>query len=338
MHKKVKSKNEIINIVRGLKKRGKKVVTINGAFDILHIGHVNSLEKAKAQGDILIVLVNSDQSVKSYKGPRRPIIPQKERAEILAALGCVDYVTVFNEINPKKILNEIGPSVHCSGLDWGKYCAEKEVVEKNGGRIHVMDWKAKGISTTRVIQKVLYSCQDAPVKAIFLDRDGVINSNKQGYVYKNKDFDFTPYAFRALKSFSKTGYKLIVLTNQSGIGRGYFKKSDLIKLNKWMVAELKGRGIKIDKIYYCPHLPQDNCACRKPNIGMVMQAVNDFNISLNESWIIGDSDCDVMLGREVNMKTIKVGGEAPTHISVRPHYRVNNLLEALGIILGNIEN
>src|SRR3989344_2496290 len=112
MNTKIKSQEEIIKLARILKKQGKKVVTCNGSFDILHFGHVKSLEEAKQQGDILFVLLNSDCSVRSYKGPNHPINSEKERAGILSAEKYVDHIVIFNEINPKNILKKIKPDIH----------------------------------------------------------------------------------------------------------------------------------------------------------------------------------------------------------------------------------
>lgn len=331
---KFKSQKEIIKTSQNLKRQGKKVVTYNGSFDLLHFSHINTLKEAKSQGDVLIVLVNSDKSVKSYKGPNRPIIPQKERAEALAALEWVDYISIFDEINPKAILAKIKPNLHCCGRDWGKDCIEREVVEKNGGRIHVLKW-TKDFSTTKLIKKVLDIYSKPEVKAVFLDRDGTININEPEHLYKIKDFKFSPYAISALSKLSKTDYKIIILTNQSGIGRGYFKEKDLKKLHSWLFEKLNRNGIRIDKFYYCPHRPENNCFCRKPKIGLLKSAVKDFAISLNKSWIIGDSPRDIIMGREANVKTIKLGNKMPKELKIQPHHYVKNLKEAVEIILEN---
>ena len=151
---KLKSQKQIIEIVKGLKRKNKKIVTYNGSFDILHLGHIKSLQEAKKQGDILIVPLNSDKSIKAYKSPKRPIIPQAQRAQTLAALSCVDYVVIFNEVNPLKILDKIKPDIHCNGADYGENCIEKDVVEKNGGKIHILKW-VPGLSTSKIIKKIL---------------------------------------------------------------------------------------------------------------------------------------------------------------------------------------
>ena len=117
---KITTLKKLIPIVQKLKKQNKKIVTYNGSFDVLHAGHIESIREAKRQGDILIILLNSDKSIKMYKGPLRPINTESDRSKIISALGDVDYVVIFDEINPKKILSEIKPDVHCNGSDWGK--------------------------------------------------------------------------------------------------------------------------------------------------------------------------------------------------------------------------
>ena len=152
--KKIKTRNEIKHVVGELKKQGKKIVTCNGSFDILHIGHIKFLQEAKAQGDILIVGLNSDSSIKKYKSKDRPINDQQSRAEMLAALEAVDYVTLFDETNPITLLEMIKPHIHCNGEEYGENCVEAPTVIGNGGRIHIIK-NYKGFSTTQLIKKIL---------------------------------------------------------------------------------------------------------------------------------------------------------------------------------------
>ena len=332
MNTKIKSQEEIIKLARILKKQGKKVVTCNGSFDILHFGHVKSLEEAKQQGDILFVLLNSDCSVRSYKGPNHPINSEKERAGILSAVKYVDHIVIFNEINPKNILKKIKPDIHCNGSDWGKNCVERAVVEECGGKVHVLSWH-KGFSTSGLVQKATGVGSKKEVRAVFLDRDGTININNSEYTHKINYFKFFPGVIPALKKLSKTDYKIIIATNQSGIGRGYFKESDLKRLHNWMLKELKSNGVRVDKIYHCPHGPDDNCLCRKPGIGMFLKAVGDFNINLSKSWFVGDRESDVIAGREANIKTLKIGGAMPEEMKIEPHRYTKDLKEAIKIIL-----
>jgi rfaE bifunctional protein nucleotidyltransferase chain/domain len=150
---KIVSLQELEGILPELKKQGKKIVTTNGAFDLLHIGHKRALEKSKSLGDVLIVMVNSDSSVKQYKSDLRPIIPEEERAEMLAGLSCVDYVTIFSELDPRNLLEKIKPDVHTKGGDYKpEGLLEFDGISKNGGTI-VMTESIK--STTGIIEKIL---------------------------------------------------------------------------------------------------------------------------------------------------------------------------------------
>lgn len=150
---KTKTINEIKRIAEKLKEQNKKIVTCNGVFDILHIGHVKFLEEAKKQGDILIVGLNSDSSVKKNKGPERPINNQENRAEMLVALECVDYVVIFDEEDPRRLLSIIKPDVHANGEEYGYNCIEAETVRKYGGKIHLIK-NYGGFSTTKLINIV----------------------------------------------------------------------------------------------------------------------------------------------------------------------------------------
>ena len=122
-----------------LRAKGKRIVTINGSFDLLHGGHLYILNQARKQGDVLIVGLNSDASVKSYKGPTRPIVSERQRAEMLLALRMVDYVHIFDEPDPVAFLTELKPDVHVNGAEYGQNCVESGVVRRHGGTIHIVD-------------------------------------------------------------------------------------------------------------------------------------------------------------------------------------------------------
>lgn len=151
---KIKTLDELLILREQVKQQGKKVVTTNGSYDIVHAGHIRSLEESKAQGDILMVGINSDSSVKQYKSPDRPIIPEQYRAEMIAGLECVDYVFIFDELNPIDFVNKLKPDVHTNSADYGEDCVEAEAVKNNGGRLHLLK-KYEGYSTSLIIDKIL---------------------------------------------------------------------------------------------------------------------------------------------------------------------------------------
>ena len=147
-------RKDIISLVNDLKKQGKIIVTTNGCFDILHVGHVRYLKKAKSFGDVLVVALNSDSSTRALKGPTRPINTQDDRAEILASLECVDIVVIFDETSPENLLVEIAPDVHTKGADYSiETLPEAKAIMNAGGRIEFIDF-VEGKSTTNVISKI----------------------------------------------------------------------------------------------------------------------------------------------------------------------------------------
>lgn len=152
---KIKDLSELNEIVSELKKQGKKIVTTNGCFDLIHTGHVKYLEEARELGDVLIVGINSDESVKKLKGSSRPLMTERERSEIIAALESVNYVFVFNEMNPIKFIEELKPDFHVKGGDYREEeIIEKKAVEENGGRLVLLD-EVKNASTSNIIKKLL---------------------------------------------------------------------------------------------------------------------------------------------------------------------------------------
>ena len=154
---KIRTKEELAKICDEARKKGKKIVTTNGAFDLFHYGHLKSLKFAKEQGDILIVGINSDASVKKYKSDKRPIIPEKERAKIVAAIEYVDYVSVYDEKTPIDLLEMLKPHVHVKGSEYENDIPEKEVVEEYSGKVVFIKRDKTDVSTSMIIDRILHS-------------------------------------------------------------------------------------------------------------------------------------------------------------------------------------
>jgi len=155
MKQKIKGREELLKIIQDLKIKGKGIVFTNGCFDLLHIGHIRYLEEAKTLGDVLIVGVNSDSSVRKLKGPERPILPVEERTEILSGLGCVDYITIFDELDPLNLISSLQPDVLVKGGDWTKeQVVGSEVVERSGGEVVIIPF-VQGASTSNQIEIIL---------------------------------------------------------------------------------------------------------------------------------------------------------------------------------------
>lgn len=157
---KIKTQEEIEQIARQLRESGKIIVTTNGSFDILHYAHVNLIEKAKNEGDVLIVLLNSDSSIKRNKGESRPVIGERERAKMLAALEHVDYVVVFDEDKPLNLIEKIKPHKHVKGGSFieERIKEERDLLAKWNGEFKNFELE-DGFSTTNIINKILEKCK-----------------------------------------------------------------------------------------------------------------------------------------------------------------------------------
>ena len=151
---KVVRREDIVKLVREIQSQGHTVVATNGCFDILHVGHVRYLQKTKSFADFSLVLLNSDKSVKSIKGPTRPINNELDRAEILCALECVDFVVLFDEDSPRNLLDEIKPDVYTKGADYTmETLPEADIMRKNGTKVEFIEF-VQGKSTTKTIEQL----------------------------------------------------------------------------------------------------------------------------------------------------------------------------------------
>ena len=151
MFYKIKDRHELAREVRGLKKQGLKVVFTNGCFDLLHVGHIRYLSEAKTKGDILVVGVNSDRSVQTIKGSKRPILPEDQRTEVLASLACVDFITIFDEPDPLALIKTVLPDVLVKGADW----ADEAIIGRDEVKEVVRIPMVEGASTSGIIQKIV---------------------------------------------------------------------------------------------------------------------------------------------------------------------------------------
>jgi len=153
--RKLRTPQELSRELEQLRRLGKRIVFTNGCFDLLHVGHVRYLKQARALGDLLVVGLNSDGSVKRIKGGLRPILPEQDRAEVLAALACVDFVTIFEEDDPLRIIQLLQPDVLVKGGDWAHdEIIGRECVEERGGHVVTIPYVA-GASTSAIIQRII---------------------------------------------------------------------------------------------------------------------------------------------------------------------------------------
>ncbi len=152
--KKIRERPALAQECARLRAAGKTVVFTNGCFDLMHAGHATYLEFARRQGDVLIVGLNTDASVRRYKGEKRPVVDERNRARLMAALECVDFVTWFDEDEPKALIAELQPDVLVKAEDWAHYVSGREIVEARGGKV-VLAPMVAGLSTTKLIEKIV---------------------------------------------------------------------------------------------------------------------------------------------------------------------------------------
>ena len=171
-------------------------------------------------------------------------------------------------------------------------------------------------------------------KAIFLDRDGVINKEVD-YLYKLGDFEFIEGIFEACNYIQKLGYSLIIVTNQSGIARGFFSENDFHVINNWMIDQFSQNNVNILDVFFCPHSNKSNCECRKPKSGMLIEAKNKHNINMGESWMIGDSERDIIAANLAGIKnTIQVrSGHKIDEKKSKAKFLINSIQQSQDIIL-----
>ena len=151
------------------------------------------------------------------------------------------------------------------------------------------------------------------IKTIFLDRDGVINK-EVNYLHKIENFEFIEGVFDACLYFQDLEYKIIIISNQSGIARGYFNENDYKILTKWMLDKFYENNVSILDIFYCPHLPESKCNCRKPKPGMFNNAKSKYNITMQDSWMLGDSESDITAAHAAGISNTPVQGKHATII------------------------
>ena len=307
------SREEAVRLRDDYRKARKTVGFTSGVFDLLHAGHVEYLTKASQLVDVLFVGLNADSSVKSNKGELRPINPHQQRAEVVAGLKAATHVFVFDELNNNVNIELLKPDVYIKAGDYSvDKLTSRHIVESYGGRIEIIPFK-EGHSTTSIIEKISSAAitSEGPeiphprAPAVFVDRDGTINEHVE-YLSDPKRFSEIPGSFLALKRLKDLGYRIVIVTNQPGIGLGYFSKEEFFAVNREMMRQAAAVGGAIDKIYFCPHSKAESCPCRKPEPFFLRRAAEELNIDLSSSFVIGDMTSDVQLGKNGGTHTILV--------------------------------
>jgi histidinol-phosphate phosphatase family protein len=169
-------------------------------------------------------------------------------------------------------------------------------------------------------------------RAVFLDRDGTMAKDVH-YCRRPEDFQLFPDTAKAIRLLNKHGFKVIIITNQSGIARGYFTGEILSEIHRKMKEELAREGARVDAIYYCPHHPDDNCLCRKPKPALLFQAAKKYNIDLTQSYVLGDLMIDVGLGKAGGCRTVLIDANRQVDEDLKPDAIVPDILKGVKAIL-----
>jgi D-glycero-D-manno-heptose 1,7-bisphosphate phosphatase len=329
----------IINTIKDLKEnlelikyQNKKVGAISGAFDILHQGHIQTLDHCLKRVDNLFVLVNSDSSVKLYKGKHRPKNNIKKRMKNLENIFPEIFFVSFDEVIPNKILEIIKPDIYYLSEEWSTSPVERLVLDKFGGKVEIHP-QLENHSTSKLI-----SSKNMSRGAIFLDRDGTINKDT-GYLNNISDIEIPEKNIEGLKAISELDLYIFIVTNQSGIAKNKITMNEFNLVNSKIIEIINAGGGRIDKTYFDVTDANNPSYRRKPNIGMVLEATDEYDVALVNSWMIGDKDSDILLGKYCNMKTIYIKNTAYNYESkLKPDFEVENLMEASVIIKDNLQS
>ncbi len=311
-----------------------------GAFDLLHAGHADYLERARSLCDRLVVGVNSDASIREYKDPQRPIIGQEHRMRLVASLRSVDAVILMKETRPASLIREFQPDLYIKGGDYQKDSLKSApIVEAYGGRCVLIPVEYS-ISTSKIIEKiettVLYSpvpsktlANSSPV--VFLDRDGTLIEN----VHFLKDparVKLLDGVGEGLRRLQDHGFVFALVTNQQGLGLGYFDYDEFVQVNSVLFRQLGTFGVKIAKVYYCPHSFADACACRKPGSELVRRGLQEFRADPRRCFLIGDAASDVEAARGAGCEGILIHNQDSPGAVVPS---VQSFAEAVELILAS---
>ncbi len=288
-----------------------------GAFDVMHAGHAQYLAEARRLCDRLLVAVNSDASIRRYKSVLRPVNVWEHRAYVVASMGAVDCVTVLEEDRPLSLLLRWKPDLYIKGGDYqsGSLRSGSAVAEYGGKTIVIAPQFAT--STTAMFDRIqALAIHAEPESAPRRDYRGLVLLDRDGTLVRDVPFDPTqvellPGVGEALRKLQHAGFMLCLITNQQGLGLGYFGMPEFIEGNRKLLRLLAAESVSIAKIYFCPHSAAAGCNCRKPAPGMISQAMREHNFQANDCYVIGDSRADVEAAQAAGCIGFYVGLEQP---------------------------
>jgi len=302
---------------------GRRIGFTCGSFDLLHPGHAQYLAKARAACDRLLVAVNSDASVRRYKNPLRPINPEQDRMYLVAALASVDAVTVLEDDRPLNLLLRWKPDLYIKGGDYKSAGLRSgAAVEAYGGRVLVIP-SDFSTSTSATIERIGTLLAHTEPERVAVERRGLVLLDRDGTLVRDVPFlsdpagvELLPGVGEGLAALQAAGFALAIVTNQQGVGLGYSTAAQMIAVNQQLFRALGPFGVRIARVYFCPHSAADECSCRKPLGGMVRRALADFGIGADRTFLVGDLASDAAAGKSAGCRTVLVG-EKPGNADYR---------------------
>ena len=320
---KIRTTPQVDSWIQAERGAGRRIGFTCGAFDVMHAGHADYLAQAKARCDRLLVAVNSDESIQRYKNPLRPVNPWNERAFVVAALEATDCVTILDENRPLSLIERWKPDLYIKGGDYSpSSLRSSSAVAAYGGESIVHSSDFSSVSTTAVFERIqALALHEAPLAAHPSRAKGLVLLDRDGTLVKDATFDpgqveLLPGVAESLRRLQEAGYLLCIVSNQQGIGLGYFGYRDFVDGNRKLLRLLGKEGIAIRKIYFCPHSLGEPCDCRKPAPGLILKALRDLNATPETTFVIGDSTEDMEAARAAGCSGLYVGPHHPCYTGI----------------------
>ena len=334
---KIRSAAQVDSWIQAERGAGRKIGFTCGAFDVMHAGHADYLAQAKARCDRLLVAVNSDESIQRYKNPLRPVNPWNERAFVVAALEATDCVTILEDDRPLALIERWKPDLYIKGGDYSPFALRSSsAVAAYGGESIVITSDFPSASTTDLFELIqTLALHEAPLPAHPSHAKGLVLIDRDGTLVKDATFDpgqveLLPGVAESLTRLQEAGYLLCIVSNQQGIGLGYFGYRDFIDGNRKLLRLLGKRGIAIRKIYFCPHSLGQPCDCRKPAPGLILKALRDLNATPKTTFVIGDSAEDMEAARAAGCSGLYVGPHHPRYATITFSEAAETVMAATG--------
>lgn len=316
----MKTPEKVTSISALLKRYGRpgvrttKISSCSGSFDLLHAGHISYLKEARSKGDVLVVFLNTDESIKKYKGSTRPIVPFTERAILLAAISFVDHIVPLSELNPVSLIESLKPEVFCNGADWGQFAAERSVVEDNGGRFVIVSAKTRSLmSTSDLVSKVALAHSTKLPQAVFIENSDLSTLLSKG------DLPTILLWRKTITKLAEHNWKIVLVDHKAALSPSLAKK---------ILRDAAAAGIMIDHALNHPLLqdPRDTSIFEK--------AATTLNLPLSKCWHISYTGAGTMSARLANMKTVIISKSPsrPESTLTRPDFTTPSVDKILGHI------